>query len=213
MLLCHRPTADQVGAIDLNRPRRGRKGFPGVSAGAAEAFLRRRVNRPYLVLSILLLSILSIPALAKDRKQRAPAPSPSETPGGGQSLTNIPLTTGHEAKGLVLPDFDLDGRLRGRFEASSARRIDDDHIGFHGLKIITYTPEKTPDLVIEISDSVLDLKTRILSSKQRTTIKRADFNIAGDSVEFDTNTRAGKLMGNVKMVITGLNPAGGKQSE
>ena len=53
-----------------------------------------------------------------------------------------------------------------------------------------------------MSTSVLDLKTRILSSKTRTTIQRADFNIAGDSVEFDTNSRTGRLMGNVKMVIT-----------
>ena len=29
-----------------------------------------------------------------------------------------------------------------------------------------------------------------------------DFNIAGDSVEFDTNSRTGRLIGNVKMVIT-----------
>src|ERR1700737_3793565 len=105
--------------------------------------------------SILLLSIVSVPALAKDRKQRAATPTPTGSP-GKQSLANIPLATGHEAKGLVLPDFDLDGRLRGRFEAGSARRIDDDHIGFRGLKIITYTPENSPDLVIEISDSVLD---------------------------------------------------------
>ena len=40
-----------------------------------------------------------------------------------------------------------------------------------------------------MSTSVLDLKTRILSSKARTTIQRADFNIAGDSVEFDTNSK------------------------
>jgi lipopolysaccharide assembly outer membrane protein LptD (OstA) len=56
---------------------------------------------------------------------------------------------------------------------------------------------------------VLDLKTRILSSKERTSIRRADFDIAGDSVQFDTNTRTGKLTGNVKMVITDqshLNP-------
>ena len=33
-------------------------------------------------------------------------------------------------------------------------------------------------------------------------IKRADFNIEGDSVEFDTNTREGKMVGNVKMIIT-----------
>jgi len=49
---------------------------------------------------------------------------------------------------------------------------------------------------------VLDLNTRILTSKTRTTIQRADFNIAGDSVEFDTNNRTGRLVGNVKMVIT-----------
>jgi lipopolysaccharide assembly outer membrane protein LptD (OstA) len=53
-----------------------------------------------------------------------------------------------------------------------------------------------------MSTSVLDLKTRILSSKSRTTIQRADFNIAGDSVEFNTNNKTGRLVGNVKMVIT-----------
>ena len=127
----------------------------------------------------------------------APSPSPGEP-----SLTNIPLPIGHEAKGLVLPDFDGEGHLRGKFEAGTAHRIDQEHIGFEHLKITTYTPEDQPDLKIDMSTSVLDLKTRILSSKARTTIERADFNIAGDSVEFDTNSRTGRLMGNVKMVIT-----------
>ena len=63
-------------------------------------------------------------------------------------------------------------------------------------------PEDQPDLRIDMSTSVLDLKTRILSSKARTTIQRADFNIAGDSVEFDTNSKTGRLIGNIKMVIT-----------
>lgn len=121
---------------------------------------------------------------------------------GEQSLTNIPLPIGHEAKGLVLPDFDGEGHLRGKFEAGTAQRIDQGHIGFQHLKITTYTPESQPDLQIDMQTSVLDLKTRILSSKERTTIQRADFNIAGDSVQFDTNTRTGRLIGNVKMVIT-----------
>jgi lipopolysaccharide assembly outer membrane protein LptD (OstA) len=33
-------------------------------------------------------------------------------------------------------------------------------------------------------------------------VRRADFNIIGDSVQFDTNTRTGRLIGNVKMVIS-----------
>jgi lipopolysaccharide assembly outer membrane protein LptD (OstA) len=64
-----------------------------------------------------------------------------------------------------------------------------------------------------MNDSVLDLKTRILSSQERTTIKRADFNIAGDSVQFDTNTRTGKLIGNVKMVITDQSHFTGQTNE
>jgi lipopolysaccharide assembly outer membrane protein LptD (OstA) len=157
-------------------------------------------------LSILLVSLVLIHTSAdaakpKAKKQKALTPTPSVSP-GEQSLTNIPLPIGHEAKGLVLPDFDAEGHLRGRFEAESAKRLDEVHVGFHTLKITTFTPENKTDLTIELSESVLNLKTRILSSNERTIIKRADFNIAGDSVEFDTNTRVGKLVGNVKMVIT-----------
>jgi hypothetical protein len=156
-----------------------------------------------LMLVSLAISTSHVSAESEGHKKKhsraimAPSTSPDE-----QSLTNIPLPIGHEAKGLVLPDFDGGGHLRGRFEAGTARRIDQEHIGFQHLKITTYTPENRPDLLIDMHTSVLDLKTRILSSQERTTIQRADFNIVGDSVQFDTNTKTGRLIGNVKMVIT-----------
>jgi hypothetical protein len=192
----------QAGAIDPNRP--------GMKLRSRN--LTVRVNRTYpgWTLSIWLLSaVLSISiglpcasAQSKGRKGKPRAKAGASATPGEQSLTNIPLPIGHEAKGLVLPDFDTDGHLRGKFEAGTARRIDEGHVGFEQLKIITYTPEDQQDLRIDMSTSVLDLKTRVLSSKARTTIQRADFNIAGDSVEFDTNSRTGRLIGNVKMVIT-----------
>ena len=193
----------QVGAIDPNPTGRKLRSMNWMV----------RVNRSYLrwTLSIWLLSaalsiLIGLPFASaqskshkggKPRAKTAPSASPSE-----QSLTNIPLPIGHEAKGLVLPDFDADGHLRGKFEAGTARRIDEGHVGFEQLKITTYTPENQQDLRIDMSTSVLDLKTRVLSSKARTRIQRSDFNIAGDSVEFDTNSRTGRLIGNVKMVIT-----------
>ena len=60
---------------------------------------------------------------------------------------------------------------------------------------------------------MLDLKTRILSSKERSTVTRSDFNIVGDSVQFDTNARTGKMMGNVKMVITSQSQLLGNQTK
>src|SRR6202171_3112343 len=170
------------------------------------------------LLSILLLLILLAlePALAaktKDKKDCKFRSAARSAAAGEQSLTNIPLPVGHEAKGLVLPDFDAEGHLRGKFEAGVARRIDDGHVRFQHLKITTYTPENRPDLQIDMRTSVLDLKTRILSSHERSTIRRADFNIVGDSVAFDPNTKTGRLIGNVKMVITDKSHLMGKGNE
>src|SRR5579864_5445424 len=137
------------------------------------------------LLSILFISIAFViePAFAAKpkgaRKEKTVTATPTVSP-GPQSLTNIPLPIGHEAKGLVLPDFDSEGHLRGRFEAESAKRLDEYHIGFHTLKITTYTPEQQPDLTIELSESVLNLNTRILSSNERAFIKRADFKIRSE---------------------------------
>jgi len=74
------------------------------------------------------------------KKKKMPSATASASP-GEQSLTNIPLPIGHEAKGLVLPDFDGEGHLRGKFIASTARRLDEEHIRFQDLKITTFTPE------------------------------------------------------------------------
>jgi len=192
----------QAGASDVSRAasKRGPAGLPGQMSRISPCWFLAI----WLLLVVLGVSSLMPDALAQSKggrgKPRAKA-GPSSSP-GEQSLTNIPLPIGHEAKGLVLPDFDGDGHLRGKFEAGTAHRIDQEHIGFEHLKITTFTPEDQTDLRIDMSTSVLDLKTRILSSKARTTIERADFNIAGDSVEFDTNSRTGRLIGNVKMVIT-----------
>jgi hypothetical protein len=191
----------QVGPIDLNRLGAG-DGNSQIRRGSANRPYRRWLAGLFAILLSITISAVQVSGQPKGRKKggRAKA-APSASP-GEQSLTNIPLPIGHEAKGLVLPDFDGDGRLRGKFEAGTAHRIDQEHVGFQHLKITTYTPESQPDLRIDMRTSVLDLKTRILSSQERTTIQRSDFNIAGDSVQFDTNSKTGRLIGNVKMVIT-----------
>lgn len=142
----------------------------------------------------------------------AQSPVPKDRAGRGEGKkegkkkavlpAGIPLPIGQEAKGIVLPDFDENGKLRSRFEAGTAKRVDGDRILFTSLKMTTFTPEETPDMSIDMPQSILHMGTRVISTDQRTTITRRDFSISGDKMEFDTNSRQGTLVGNVKMVIT-----------
>src|SRR5689334_3303229 len=107
---------------------------------------------------------------AGKRNKEQEAAAQSATPSPESAGAQVPLPIGHEAKGLVLPDIDENGHLRGRFVAGTARRLDQDHMQFRDLNITTYTEDNQIDLQIAIADSVLDLNTHVLSSPQRTTI-------------------------------------------
>jgi hypothetical protein len=139
----------------------------------------------------------------RGKNKKGASPTASVSPGEEQqNLTNIPLPIGHEAKGLTLPDFDGQGRLRGKFIAGTAKRLDQDHIAFNDLKITTYTETNEVDMEVEMHTSTFDLTTKILTSDEPTTVRRHDFNVVGDSAVFDSNARTSRLKGNVRMVIT-----------
>jgi len=153
-------------------------------------------------LSLVFLIVGSCLAFAGDRKHRKVAPSPSPTSAKEEpGLKDIPLTVGHEAKGLVLPNYDLQGNLLGRFEAGTAARIDEDHVKFTDVKMVSYDAKEKPDFDVTMKDAVLNLETRVIDSNNKTKIKRADFEIVGDAVQFNTVTRYGTLTGNVHMTI------------
>ena len=153
-------------------------------------------------LSFVLLIVGSCVAFAGDRKHRKGVPSPTPaTSKEDLGLKNIPLTVGHEAKGLVLPNYDVHGHLLGRFEAATAARLDENHVHFTDLTMLSYDEHQKPDFNVAMTDAVLNLETRVIESNKRTKIKRADFEIAGDTIQFNTVTRLGTLTGNVHMTI------------
>jgi Lipopolysaccharide-assembly, LptC-related len=167
--------------------------------------------------AFLLLVLLSCAALAGEKIAKPEAETkikPKARPKPEEGVINIPIATGHDAKGLVLPDFDLKGHLRGKLEAGVTKRLDDEHVEFRGVKFTTFVPEtETPDLEIIMSSSVFNLKTQVLNSSERTTVKRSDFEISGDKMEFEMLTRKSTLAGNVKMVVRGKTRVPGNEGE
>ncbi|HKP01996.1 MAG TPA: hypothetical protein VJU77_01420 [Chthoniobacterales bacterium] len=177
-----------------------RSGRAGISSAACVFF----------VLALLTCAVLAAEKKGPKASSKAASPSPTAAlakkprPKPEEGMRDVPLATGHDAKGLVLPDFDLLGRMRGKLEAGVTKRLDEQNIEFEGVKFTTFMPEtQAPDLEVITRTSTLNLKTQVLKSKERTVVKRADFEIVGDTMEFEMLTRQGTLAGNVKMVVRG----------
>src|SRR5947199_8186995 len=115
--------------------------------------------------AFLLLALLSCAALAGEKTAKPGMEAtnkPKARPKPEEGVTNVPIAAGHDAKGLVLPDFDLSGRLRGKVQAGITRRLDDQHIEFKDGRFTTFVHEtQTPDLQIGMTTSVFNLKSKV----------------------------------------------------
>jgi hypothetical protein len=146
------------------------------------------------------------PTIASPKKATRPKPE--------EGIKEVPITEGHDAKGLILPDFDNNGKIRGKLQAGVTRRLDEQNVEFQGVKFVTFLPEtETPNLEITVNKAVFNLKTQILTSNVRSTVKRFDFEAAGDTMRFEMLTRQSTLEGNVKVVVRGKARTPGEEPE
>ena len=167
-----------------------------------------------VVAAFSLLLLLACAVLAADKKApksegKSPTPAANASkkparPKPEEGIKDVPITEGHDAKGLVLPDFDRDGRLRGKLQAGVTSRLDAENIQFQLVKFTTFFPEtEKPNLEISVDKAVFNLKTQVLTSDVRSTVKRSDFEVSGDTMRFEMVSRLSTLEGNVKMIVRG----------
>lgn len=143
--------------------------------------------------ALALGACLGSPLCAKGKR-----PAPPADDGSG---INLPIAIGHEAKGVKLPYIDAKGRLQMNFTIGVVHRTDEVHLEMASLLIQTYDDEGKPDMVFDLPTSLYDVKTHILTSDHPVRIRRSDFDLTGDTMEFNTTTRQGVLRGSVRMLI------------
>jgi hypothetical protein len=127
-----------------------------------------------------------------------------------ESKFTVPIPVGHDAQGVRLPSFDRDGKLQMMFSIGIARRVDEDHLSMEKTFLETYNKDGSLDLSVQLKTSLLDLNTRIVTSNEPATVRRQDFEVTGDKMEFNTKTHAGKFTGHVRMTIYNLQQSVGE---
>ena len=149
---------------------------------------------------------------AKDKKEAAKTDAPkAEKDKGGKDdkaketgKLDIPVSKDHDAKGLKIPYFDGDGKKQMIFTIGVASRLDDEHIGMTETEVETFDENGDHEMTIGLPKSELNVNTSVITTKKHVEIKREDFSITGETMEFNMKTKKGTLGGGVKMLIYNL---------
>lgn len=128
---------------------------------------------------------------------KAPEPSPLASKGNGQGQKiDLPIPVGEPVKGIKIPQYDENGKLTMNLLAETALKLDEKQIEFGKLKI-EFNDKEEKTITVEIPHSILDMESKKLVANTETLIHREDFEIIGQSAEFDTVARSGTFKGRV----------------
>lgn len=154
-----------------------------------------RMSGVCLRVIIALALVCNVSAKTKKDKKKASAQ------GTPAPRLNMPIPPGHEAKGIKVPYYDDKGKLQMLFVIGSAVRLDETRLKMEGLQLETYDATGTPEMSVDFKTSFLDLNTLIVSTEEPVTIRRSDFEITGETMQLNTETRQGRMIGKVRMLI------------
>jgi|GEM_PF-941814 len=158
----------------------------------------------FLFLFFLLVSFsFAEPAATPDVKPvsaTSPKESISKSHETKSDEIDLPAPVGEEMKGITIPQYDADGKLKMKLSCEKAHKTDEHNVAIHGLKIEFFETEGK-DVTVTVPDATFNLATTLLSTDVPTTIKREDFLMVGDTATFDTTKRFGTMKGHVHTEI------------
>ena len=110
---------------------------------------------------------------------------------------------------VKIPGFDDKGELTTMVEAETLTRVDDVN-----LKLENSTIQLVPQgLTIKLRTAFYNTEGAILSSNQTTTVSSKEFTITGATMDFDTKTGKGRMIGPTRMLIHNVSAMGGEEKE
>ena len=121
----------------------------------------------------------------------------------------LPIPKGQPQKGVKVPLYGANGKLKMNFEIGIGTYIDEEHVKLEKLRVETFRDDGTQELDMDLPDAVYNKTTKVISSQTRVVIKRSDFEITGNNMAFNIETREGTLGGGVKMIISDLGQTSG----
>jgi hypothetical protein len=166
---------------------------------------------------LILLMAVSLHAGEKSKakpkgKGKASAVEPAAAASSSLESIGDMIPEGVRNLKVRIPSFDQ-GRTTSLVVADAMTRQDEKRLFAEGVVLHLYNPEPKDNIRVDMKSATYHLDTKLLSSTERSKVTRADFQIEGDSMTFDTINSHGIMTGRVHLVIHDLSSFSGTKKE
>jgi hypothetical protein len=155
----------------------------------------RRRFFPLLAGGVFILFLgIAVPSVVAQEAEEIPVSPTSE------AKVSIPVVEGQDLLGLRIPHHNEHGELVMLITADVARRLDDQHVEMERMRIDLFDDDRQR-IELAMPESQFNLDTRILRGEKGGIIRRDDFTIEGEILEFDLAEQIGRMEGEITMII------------
>jgi hypothetical protein len=149
------------------------------------------------------LGLLAVTALALSQTE-----SPSVEEDAMSSFGKM-IPQGFVNKNVVVPSF-KDGKRSSLLTAETLTRLDDERLTAEKVVVEIYAEDPAENLRVDLISAVYDMQEKVLRSGERSRVSRADFEMEGDSMVFNTVNSIGSMKGRVRTLIFDMDSVSGK---
>jgi hypothetical protein len=132
-----------------------------------------------------------------------------EPPESGMSAFGKMVPLGFVNRHVRIPSFS-NGKASSIMTADTLTRIDDDRLQA-GKTVVEILAERAQENIrVDLATAIFNMTDQILRSGDRSRVSRADFQMEGDAMVFDSRTSVGCMKGRVRTIIFDTSTLSGK---
>lgn len=136
---------------------------------------------------------------AKTDSKTSPDPTAASA-GSGLTAFGRQIPAQRPNLGIYIPSFS-EGKKSSLVEAEVLTRIDDSRLQAQTMTIRLFGEDAKDNVTVKMPSATYNMSNQILRSNERSKVSRADFDLEGDALIFDTTSSQGRMSGNVRMTI------------
>ncbi|SKB04831.1 Lipopolysaccharide-assembly, LptC-related [Prosthecobacter debontii] len=138
--------------------------------------------------------------------------TPEEITNDGMAAFGKMIPQGFVNADIQVPSFQ-NGQPSSLLTAATVTRLDDDRLSAENVVVEIYGQTPAENMRVDLKSAIYNMTEKVLRSGERSRVSRADFEMEGDSMVFNSATSVSSMKGRVRTLIFDTDTVSGQSKD